>query len=145
LLLSTVLAPLISNHLPQVEAEAREMSSDSFTKFMNDLNRRIFDLVNSQDVHEKMGGINVIGISLAVLCCNIYTASKHIFRASILDELLDVPYEENETKILRFANYLRMLFQQSGTSDNSDQVPALLETAAKALGTFPTLNLDMPM
>jgi len=56
------------------------MSSDSFTKFMNDLNRRIFDLVNSQDVHEKMGGINVIGMPLSVLRCNMHTASKRIFR-----------------------------------------------------------------
>ncbi len=45
-----------------VEGEAREMNSESFTKYMNDLNRRIFDLVNSSDTHEKMGGIMVIGM-----------------------------------------------------------------------------------
>lgn len=42
--------------------EARDMSSEQFTKYMNDLNKRIFDLVNSTDAHEKMGGIMVIGI-----------------------------------------------------------------------------------
>jgi hypothetical protein len=47
------------------------------------------------------------------------------------DELIDVPYEENETKIIRFANYLRMVFNQS--SDSTD--PRLLERASKALGT----------
>lgn len=89
-----------------VENEARQMSSEAFTKYMNDLNKRIFDLVNSSNAHEKMGGIMVI------------------------DELIDVPYEENETKIIRFANYLRMVFQQSG--DHSDN--QLLKSASKALG-----------
>ncbi len=44
-----------------VEAEAREMSSDNFTKFMNELNRLIMELVNSTHLEEKMGGIMVIG------------------------------------------------------------------------------------
>lgn len=46
------------------------------------------------------------------------------------DELIDVPYEENETKIIRFANYLRMVFQQSG--DHSDH--RLLKKASRAFG-----------
>jgi FKBP12-rapamycin complex-associated protein len=37
------------------------MSSENFTKYMNDLNRRIFDLVNSSDENEKLGAIMVIG------------------------------------------------------------------------------------
>jgi hypothetical protein len=47
--------------------EARDMSSEQFTKYMNDLNKRIFDLVNSTDAHEKMGGIMVIGTYLPLL------------------------------------------------------------------------------
>ena len=43
-----------------VEAEAREMSSETFSRFMNELNRRIFDLVSSAESHEKQGGIQAI-------------------------------------------------------------------------------------
>ena len=61
-----------------VEGESREKSSDSFTRFMTELNRLILELVNSSNLEEKMGGIMVI------------------------DEFIDIPYEENETKIIRF-------------------------------------------
>ena len=52
---------LWNSQISQVEAEAREMSGDNFTKFMNELNRLILELVNSQHVEEKIGGIMVIG------------------------------------------------------------------------------------
>jgi len=91
-----------------VEGEAREMTSESFTKYMNDLNKRIFDLVNSSDPYEKLGGIMVI------------------------DGLIDLPYEENETKIIRFANYLRMVLNQPG--DHSSIDDKLLQKASQALG-----------
>jgi hypothetical protein len=42
------------------------MSSDTFTKFMNDLNRLIMELVNSTHNEEKMGGIMVIGTAPTV-------------------------------------------------------------------------------
>ena len=51
---------------------------------------------------------------------------------STTDEFIDLQYEENETKIIRFANYLRMVFQQP--IPNADQ--SILESAAKALGTL---------
>lgn len=102
---------------------------------MNDLNRRIFDLVNSSDVFEKMGALNVIGTArLSPDCMTVMMMTAYCFTA--LDELIDVPYEENETKILRFGHYLRMVFQQPGVSDNAELVHTLLETAAKALGIF---------
>jgi FKBP12-rapamycin complex-associated protein len=137
-----------------VESEAREMNSESFTKYMNDLNRRIFDLVNSSDTHEKMGGIMVIGtlpllpfllpslsLSLLSLPLPVFAVSGSSIPwplpcAAAADELIDVPYEENETKIIRFANYLRMVFNQS--SDSTD--PRLLERASKALGTHPSIH-----
>jgi FKBP12-rapamycin complex-associated protein len=50
---------------------------------MNDINRRIFELIHSQDSTEKMGGILAI------------------------DRLVDVEGEESATKMTRFANYLR--------------------------------------
>ena len=43
------------------------MPSDQFTRFMNDLNRLIMELVNSPQNEEKMGGIMVIG---ALLCAH---------------------------------------------------------------------------
>lgn len=85
-----------------VEGEARERTSESFTRFMNDLNKRIFDLVNSPSAGDKICGIQVI------------------------DNLIDVQYEENETKIIRFANYLRMVVSSSD--------PVILDMASKALG-----------
>ena len=50
-----------------VEGEARAMSSDQFREYMNDLNRRIFDLVNSSDENEKLGAIMVIGMTAVPL------------------------------------------------------------------------------
>lgn len=67
----------------QVISVCRELSGEGITKFMNDVNRRIFELVHSQDSHEKMGGILAI------------------------DRLVELESEENTTKITRFANYLR--------------------------------------
>jgi FKBP12-rapamycin complex-associated protein len=48
---------------------------------------------------------------------------------AVIDELIDVPYEENETKIMKFANYLSMIFQQSDSASIE-----LMQLAAKALG-----------
>ena len=94
--------------------ESRELPAEAFTRFMNDLNRRIFDLVNSSDIHDKLGGVRII------------------------DELIDVPYEENDTKIIRFANYLRMLFQQNSGSLSShsegSESARLMREASRALG-----------
>lgn len=67
----------------QVKLVSRELNGEAFTKFMNDINRRIFELIHSQDNTEKLGGILLI------------------------DRLVDLEGEENTTKITRFANYLR--------------------------------------
>ena len=44
-----------------VTTELREMSQDERTSFMDELNHHIFELVSSQDVNEKKGGIMAIG------------------------------------------------------------------------------------
>eukprot|EP00741_Cyanophora_paradoxa_P013833 tig00020710_g13353.t1 len=72
-----------------VEAEAREMPGEGFAKFMDLLHKRIFELVNSADTYEKIGGIMAI------------------------DELIDVDCEENANNIARFANYLRNILPNS--------------------------------
>ncbi|KAJ3106200.1 phosphatidylinositol kinase- protein kinase tor1 [Phlyctochytrium planicorne] len=69
----------LSEHVVQV---SREISGDRFTKFMNDINRRIFELINTEN---RISGIVAI------------------------DYLIDFDGEENTTKITRFANYLRIV------------------------------------
>ncbi|EFA77745.1 protein kinase [Heterostelium album PN500] len=67
-----------------VITQSREMSNENFTKFMQDVNVIIFELVNSNGIAEKIGGILAI------------------------DELIDVDYDENAAKITKLANYLRI-------------------------------------
>lgn len=67
---------------------------------------KAFELVNSAENHEKIGGILAI------------------------DELIDVQVKENDTKIIRFANFLRAVFP-SPTADAES-----LRLAAKALGAW---------
>ncbi|KAK9480797.1 armadillo-type protein [Lipomyces japonicus] len=64
----------------------RELPIDQFSRFNNDVNRRIFELIHSTDTYDKLGGIAAI------------------------DKLIDFDgTEENATKISRFANYLRII------------------------------------
>jgi hypothetical protein len=45
-------------------AQSREMSSELFARFMNDLtNNHIAELAHSQLVHERIGGIMAVGTS----------------------------------------------------------------------------------
>ena len=80
-----------------VMAELRDAKPESFSKFLTELNRKVFELVSSTDPNHTAGGILAI------------------------DELIDVPSEKNE-KIIRFANYLRMVFSSSkrGSSSSSN-------------------------
>ncbi|KAK9241824.1 armadillo-type protein [Lipomyces tetrasporus] len=67
-------------------AVVRELPIDQFTRYNNDVNRRIFELIHSTDTYDKLGGITAI------------------------DKLIDFDgTEENATKITRFANYLRIV------------------------------------
>lgn len=91
-----------------IESQETQLSAEGFTKFMNDLNRRIFDLVGSQVEHERLCGITII------------------------DSLMDFQYEENEKQVERFAKYLGMLLEQPSLSQNADS--PLLKRAAKAIG-----------
>ncbi|KAI8593944.1 armadillo-type protein [Geranomyces variabilis] len=70
-------------------AVSREVSGEAFTKFVNDVNRRIFELIHSNDNNDKIGGILAI------------------------DKLVDFEGEENTTKTTRFANYLRIVLPGS--------------------------------
>ena len=44
-----------------VATTSREVTVETFTKFSNDINKRIFELIHSSDVCDKLGGICAIG------------------------------------------------------------------------------------
>ena len=62
-----------------------EISSDALLKFINELNRKIFELIHGNDPEEKKCGIFLIS------------------------ELIDLDTEDNTVKLTRFCNYLRMV------------------------------------
>ena len=67
-----------------VEAEMRDLSSEAFGRFMDEVYARLFTMVNSTLLHERLGGVRAI------------------------DQLVDVSLlGENANKCSRFANYLR--------------------------------------
>ncbi|CCJ30549.1 unnamed protein product [Pneumocystis jirovecii] len=74
-----------------VISTSREIQEDAFVSFNNDINRRIYELVHSNDNYEKLSGVIAI------------------------DKLIDYDGEENTVKITRFANYLRIVLQGNDT------------------------------
>ncbi|KAL2916207.1 phosphatidylinositol kinase-related protein kinase tor1 [Polyrhizophydium stewartii] len=73
-----------------VVVTAQETTGDALAKFTKDLDRRIFELLQSSNVDEKLGGI------------------------AALDKLIDIDGgEENLTKVTRFANNLRVVLPGS--------------------------------
>ncbi|EEB07941.2 phosphatidylinositol kinase Tor1 [Schizosaccharomyces japonicus yFS275] len=67
-----------------VTSSTKELSGESLSRFSNDINRRIFELIHSHDSHERLGGIIAIG------------------------KLIEVESEGDVTNLTRYANYLRM-------------------------------------
>jgi FKBP12-rapamycin complex-associated protein len=67
-----------------VEAEARDIFGERFTRYMDGVSQAILGLINSVNTSEKLAGIAAI------------------------DELLDLESEENANKIARFADLLRL-------------------------------------
>jgi FKBP12-rapamycin complex-associated protein len=65
-----------------VKSASRECAGESFTKFLNEVNRRIFELVHSTDNSDKIGGILAI------------------------DYLIDFDAEEDPTKLARFELFI---------------------------------------
>jgi FKBP12-rapamycin complex-associated protein len=62
------------------------VTGENFAKFSNEVNKKIFEMIHSNDPNDKIGGILAI------------------------DRLIDLDSgEENNTKVTRFANYLRIL------------------------------------
>lgn len=86
-------------------AQNRELSAEAFSKFMSDLNKRIFELVNSEQLLDKVGGVAVI------------------------DKLIDTEYDENVHVFTRFANHLRTVLSVGPGTETT-----VLIMASEALG-----------
>ena len=93
-----------------VAMASRDMSTEQFTRLNNDINKRIFELCSSAD--DKLGGVMAI------------------------EALIDLNAEEN-TKLTRFANYLRLVLP-------TNDVPTMV-AAAKALGIHTPFPLPSPL
>ncbi len=49
--------------ISQLTIQSQDVSSETLSKFINDLNKRIFELIYSTDTNDKIAGIIVIGIA----------------------------------------------------------------------------------
>ncbi|EPX72448.1 phosphatidylinositol kinase Tor1 [Schizosaccharomyces octosporus yFS286] len=67
-----------------VHSSTKELSGESLARFNNEINRRIFELIHSHDIHERFGGILAIG------------------------KLIEYESDGDITNLSRYANYLRM-------------------------------------
>lgn len=48
------------------KTELREVPQEELTQFLDEFNHQIFEMVSSNDVHEKKGGVLAIGMYLMV-------------------------------------------------------------------------------
>ncbi|GLT98087.1 hypothetical protein SLE2022_156090 [Rubroshorea leprosula] len=86
-----------------LEEEARDLSGEAFSRFMDQLYDRISSLLESNDVAENLGALRAI------------------------DELIDVALGENASKVSKFSNYMRTVFDVK-------RDPDILILASKVLG-----------
>lgn len=70
-----------------VEEQARDLSGEAFSRFMDQLYDRITGLLESNEVAENLGALRAI------------------------DELIDVEIGENAVKVAKIANYMRTAFE----------------------------------
>ncbi|KAJ0075487.1 hypothetical protein Patl1_34944 [Pistacia atlantica] len=71
----------------QLVEEARDLSGEAFSRFMDQLYDRISSLLDSNDVAENLGALRAI------------------------DELADVALGENASKVSKFSGYMRTVFE----------------------------------
>ncbi|KAM2605661.1 hypothetical protein TB2_034429 [Malus domestica] len=86
-----------------LEEEARDLSGEAFSRYMDQLYDRISSLLESSDVAETLGALRAI------------------------DELIDVVLGENSSKVSKFANYIRTVFEVKHDTD-------ILVLASRVLG-----------
>ncbi|KAK8942075.1 Serine/threonine-protein kinase TOR [Platanthera guangdongensis] len=86
-----------------VEEETHDLTGESFSRFMDQLYERISGLLESNEVTENLGALRAI------------------------DELIDVALGENASKVSKFSNYMRMVFEVK-------RDPEILVLGSKVLG-----------
>ena len=89
-----------------VEQDLQSLSFDDSSRLVDDLTNRVFDLVNSSDTVDKLGGL------------------------TLLQQLLTMRAEQHDTILLRCMNVFRILFQQA-TLNAENRV---IDLAARVLG-----------
>ncbi|KGN43836.1 serine/threonine-protein kinase TOR [Cucumis sativus] len=86
-----------------IEEAARDLNGEAFSRFMDQLYDRISTLLESNDVAENLGALRAI------------------------DELIDVALGENASKVSKFSNYIRSVFELK-------RDPEILVLASRVLG-----------
>ncbi|XP_022148800.1 serine/threonine-protein kinase TOR [Momordica charantia] len=86
-----------------IEEAARDLNGEAFSRFMDQLYDRISILLESNDVAENLGALRAI------------------------DELIDVALGENASKVSKFSNYIRNVFELK-------RDPEILVLASRVLG-----------
>jgi hypothetical protein len=86
----------------------------------NELNRMIFELVNSPSSIDRLAAVQAIGF--------VFVFAS--FLLNITEELIDIDYDENlGTKITRLATHLRAAISSTDST--------VVAYAAHAIGTYP--------
>ncbi|KAH9655482.1 serine/threonine-protein kinase TOR [Citrus sinensis] len=86
-----------------IEEQARDLGGEAFSRFMDQLYDRISGLLESNDAAENLGALRAI------------------------DELIDVALGENASKVSKFSNYMRTVFEVKRDRE-------ILVLASKVLG-----------
>ncbi|XP_065623416.1 serine/threonine-protein kinase TOR-like [Quercus suber] len=120
--LSRILADLCTRGNPKegaslalrkhLEEEARDLSGEAFSRFMDQLYERITSLLESSDVAENLGALRAI------------------------DELIDVALGENASKVSKFSSYMRYVFEVKRDPDILILASRVLGHLARAGGAM---------
>ncbi|KAK1282825.1 Serine/threonine-protein kinase TOR [Acorus calamus] len=104
-----------------VEEEARDLSGEAFSRFMDQLYDRIFGLLESSDVAENLGALRAI------------------------DELIDTPLGESASKVSKFSNYLRTVFDTKRETEVLILASRVLGHLARAGGAMTADEVERQM
>uniref|UniRef100_A0A0E0HBB8 Serine/threonine-protein kinase TOR n=1 Tax=Oryza nivara TaxID=4536 RepID=A0A0E0HBB8_ORYNI len=104
-----VIAAALRKH---VEEEARDLSGEAFLRFMEQLYEQICSLLQSNDVAENLLALRAI------------------------DALIDMPFGEGASKVSKFANFLRTVFEVKRDPEVLVPASAVLGHLAKAGGAM---------
>ncbi|XP_054777757.1 serine/threonine-protein kinase TOR isoform X2 [Prosopis cineraria] len=95
-----------------LEEEARDLSGEAFSRFMDQLYDRISSLLESNDVAENLGALRAI------------------------DELIDVALGENASKVSKFSSYMRNVFEGKRDPEILVHASSVLGHLARAGGAM---------